>query len=75
MVGEAWSVIAGSGSAFEDQSNPQVVVQVGAENSQGIMEISDIIFTTVGPSKAWLPSSSAQELICSCGCSAWCHCR
>ncbi|KAJ3904375.1 exo-beta-1,3-glucanase [Lentinula edodes] len=49
MVGEAWSVIAGSGSAFEDQSNPQVVVQVGAENSQGIMEISDIIFTTVGP--------------------------
>ncbi|KAJ3796108.1 exo-beta-1,3-glucanase [Lentinula aff. detonsa] len=49
MVGEAWSVIAGSGSAFEDQTNPQVVVQVGAENSQGIMEISDIIFTTVGP--------------------------
>ncbi|KAJ3895883.1 exo-beta-1,3-glucanase [Lentinula edodes] len=49
MVGEAWSVIAGSGSAFEDQNNPQVVVQVGAENSQGIMEISDIIFTTVGP--------------------------
>ncbi|KAJ4488491.1 exo-beta-1,3-glucanase [Lentinula aciculospora] len=49
MVGEAWSVIAGSGSAFEDQTNPQVVVQVGAENSQGVMEISDIIFTTVGP--------------------------
>ncbi|KAE9406732.1 exo-beta-1,3-glucanase [Gymnopus androsaceus JB14] len=49
MTGEAWSVIAGSGSAFEDQANPEVVVQVGAQGSQGILEITDIIFTTVGP--------------------------
>ncbi|KAF9068658.1 exo-beta-1,3-glucanase [Rhodocollybia butyracea] len=49
MVGEAWSVIAGKGSAFENQASPQVVVRVGAEGSSGIMEISDIIFTTVGP--------------------------
>ncbi|KAJ3762988.1 exo-beta-1,3-glucanase [Lentinula raphanica] len=49
IVGEAWSVIAGSGSAFQDINNPKPVVQVGAANSQGIMEISDIIFTTVGP--------------------------
>ncbi|KAJ3932252.1 MAG: exo-beta-1,3-glucanase [Lentinula lateritia] len=63
MVGEAWSVIAGSGSAFEDQSNPQVVVQVGAENSQGIMEISDIIFTTVGPTPgAIVVEWNVQEL-------------
>jgi len=49
MVGEAWSVIAGKGSAFQNQASPQVVVQVGAAGSSGIMEISDIVFTTVGP--------------------------
>ncbi|KAJ6500482.1 exo-beta-1,3-glucanase [Mycena sanguinolenta] len=49
VVGEAWSVIAGQGAAFQDQINPQVVVQVGAPGSVGIMEITDIIFTTVGP--------------------------
>ncbi|KIK63593.1 glycoside hydrolase family 55 protein [Collybiopsis luxurians FD-317 M1] len=49
MVGEAWSVIAGSGSAFQNINNPVPVVQVGAANSQGVVEITDIIFTTVGP--------------------------
>ncbi|KAG6886032.1 hypothetical protein C0993_005216 [Termitomyces sp. T159_Od127] len=49
IVGEAWSVIAGSGSVFQDQANPQVVVRAGDTNSQGILEISDIVFTTVGP--------------------------
>ncbi|KAG5340340.1 hypothetical protein C0989_002151 [Termitomyces sp. Mn162] len=49
IVGEAWSVIAGSGSAFQDQANPRAVVRVGDPNSQGVLEISDIIFTTVGP--------------------------
>lgn len=49
LVGEAWSVIAGSGSKFQDQNNPQVVVKVGEENSQGVAEITDIIFSTVGP--------------------------
>lgn len=50
MVGEAWSVIAGSGSAFTNINSPQVVVQVGAPGSQGILEITDMLFTTVGPS-------------------------
>lgn len=49
IVGEAWSVIAGQGSAFNDMRNPRVVVRVGAKGSQGIVEISDIIFSTVGP--------------------------
>ncbi|KIM87551.1 glycoside hydrolase family 55 protein [Piloderma croceum F 1598] len=49
VVGEAWSVIAGKGNRFSDQTNPRAVVQVGEECSQGIMEISDIIFSTVGP--------------------------
>ena len=50
VVGEAWSVIAGKGQAFQDQENPQVVVKVGEEGSEGVTEITDIVFSTVGPS-------------------------
>ena len=49
LVGEAWSVLAGSRPAFQDQDNPQVVFKVGEEGSQGITEITDIMFSTVGP--------------------------
>ena len=49
IVGEAWSVIMGSGSNFNNQNIPQVVVQAGAPNSVGILEISDIVFATRGP--------------------------
>ncbi|KAJ7702300.1 beta-1,3-glucanase [Mycena rosella] len=49
IVGEAWSVISGAGRAFQDQNNPQVVVRVGDPGSRGVVEISDIIFSTVGP--------------------------
>ena len=49
IVGEAWSVIMGSGSAFEDYNNPKPVVQVGTSGSQGVVEITDMIFTTRGP--------------------------
>ena len=50
IVGEAWSVILGSGSSFNDQTNPKPVVQVGAPGSTGTVEISDILFKTRGPS-------------------------
>ncbi|KAJ7771686.1 exo-beta-1,3-glucanase [Mycena metata] len=49
IVGEAWSVIAGSGPTFQDQNNPQVVVRVGDPGSRGVIEITDMIFSTVGP--------------------------
>ncbi|KAG6874267.1 hypothetical protein C0995_001492 [Termitomyces sp. Mi166 len=49
MVGEAWSVIAGKGKLFFDQENPEVVVRVGERYSCGVVEITDMIFTTVGP--------------------------
>ncbi|KAK7023972.1 pectate lyase superfamily protein-domain-containing protein [Favolaschia claudopus] len=49
IVGEAWSVIAGRGSAFQNANSPQVVVQVGAPGSTGLVEINDIIFSTIGP--------------------------
>jgi hypothetical protein len=49
IVGEAWSEIAGKGSKFQDMNNPQPVVQVGAPGSSGVVEITDIIFSTIGP--------------------------
>ncbi|PFH50090.1 glycoside hydrolase family 55 protein [Amanita thiersii Skay4041] len=49
MVGEAWSVIAGKGSAFQNVNSPQPVVRVGASGSQGLVEITDMLFTTIGP--------------------------
>ncbi|KAJ6547050.1 exo-beta-1,3-glucanase [Mycena capillaripes] len=49
IVGEAWSVIAGKGAAFQNINSPQPVVQVGAPGSTGLVEISDIIFSTIGP--------------------------
>lgn len=51
LVGEAWSVIAGSGPLFSDPLCPNVVVRVGEKGSLGTVEISDIIFTTLGPGK------------------------
>lgn len=54
IVGEAWSVIAGKGSNFQNINSPQVVVKVGETNSQGIVEISDIMFSTIGPSESRL---------------------
>jgi glucan 1,3-beta-glucosidase len=50
-VGEAWSVLAGKGPKFQDQLNPQVVIRVGKkeERPQGATEITDVVFTTVGP--------------------------
>jgi glucan 1,3-beta-glucosidase len=54
IVGEAWSVIAGKGAAFNSQSNPTPVVRVGASGSSGIIEITDMLFTTVGPGEQHL---------------------
>lgn len=50
IVGEVWSVIMGAGRAFEDQDEPTVVVQVGEEGSEGLVEITDMLFATRGPS-------------------------
>jgi glucan 1,3-beta-glucosidase len=51
MVGEAWTVIAGSGAAFQNQGKPRPVIKVGDVGSCGVVEITDIIFSTVGPGK------------------------
>ncbi|KAF8178908.1 exo-beta-1,3-glucanase [Pholiota molesta] len=49
IVGEAWTVLAGKGSAFQNQNSPTAVFRVGDTGSQGVTEITDIVFTTVGP--------------------------
>ncbi|KIM76034.1 glycoside hydrolase family 55 protein [Piloderma croceum F 1598] len=51
MVGEGWSVIAGKGTAFQDQANPKPVVKVGSVGSSGPVEITDMIFSTIGPAQ------------------------
>ncbi|KAF9472908.1 glucan 1,3-beta-glucosidase [Pholiota conissans] len=49
LVGEAWSVLAGSGPAFQDQRSPRVIFRVGEKGTQGVTEITDVVFTTIGP--------------------------
>ena len=39
----------GSGSQFGDPANPSVVVKAGDTGSSGVLEITDILFTTKGP--------------------------
>ncbi|KAI0029202.1 exo-beta-1-3-glucanase [Vararia minispora EC-137] len=46
VVGEAWSTIMASGSAFANQNIPAVAVQIGTVGSTGLAEISGMLFTT-----------------------------
>lgn len=48
IVGSGWSQIMGSGSFFEDASDPQVMIRVGEEGDSGLIEISDMMFTVRG---------------------------
>ncbi|KAF9229792.1 glycoside hydrolase family 55 protein [Gyrodon lividus] len=49
VAGEAWSVILGGGPNFQDEKKPKVMVRAGEPYSTGILEITDIVFSTVGP--------------------------
>ncbi|KAG8930571.1 hypothetical protein FRC02_004034 [Tulasnella sp. 418] len=46
VVGEVWSTIMGSGSKFADVKKPRPVVQVGKAGDKGVIEITDIVFST-----------------------------
>lgn len=49
IVGQAWSQLVAKGAAFEDATNPHVLINVGAEGGEvGNVEMQDIIFTSVG---------------------------
>lgn len=50
IVGEVLPMIlAGGDSTFKDQNNPQPVFRVGEPGDIGLLEMSDLIFGTVGP--------------------------
>ncbi|KAH8901101.1 pectin lyase-like protein [Thozetella sp. PMI_491] len=49
LVGEAWTQFAATGSKFQDQTNPRVMLRVGNDGDTGSVEMQDIIFTTKGP--------------------------
>ncbi|KAG8718155.1 hypothetical protein FRC09_013091 [Ceratobasidium sp. 395] len=46
VVGEIWSTVIGGGSAFADQTKPTPVIQVGSPGDKGVVEISDMVFST-----------------------------
>lgn len=49
ITGEVWSQLAARGSYFEDMTNPKPMVKVGNPGDSGTVEISDILFTSIGP--------------------------
>ncbi|CZR66146.1 probable glucan 1,3-beta-glucosidase [Phialocephala subalpina] len=50
ITGEIWPLImAGGSSFFKDQANPKPVFQVGQPGDTGSVEMSDLIFETLGP--------------------------
>ncbi|QKX63308.1 uncharacterized protein TRUGW13939_10477 [Talaromyces rugulosus] len=48
VVGESYPIIAASGDAFSDASNPYPVVQVGKSGDKGTIEWSDMRVGTIG---------------------------
>ncbi|KAF8634219.1 hypothetical protein AX17_004266 [Amanita inopinata Kibby_2008] len=51
IVGEMFSTILGSGSAFSSQSSPTPVLKVGNAGDKGAVEISDMVISTTGGSQ------------------------
>ena len=50
ITGEIWPLImAGGDKFFKDQANPKPVFKVGNAGDSGAVEISDLIFETLGP--------------------------
>ncbi|KIX92675.1 uncharacterized protein Z520_11527 [Fonsecaea multimorphosa CBS 102226] len=69
ITGEIWPLIMAQGTAFADINNPKPVFQVGAQGSVGSVEISDLVFETIGPAPGaimlqWNMAESSQG---SCG--------
>lgn len=49
ITGEIWPLIMAAGTFFSDPTNPQPVFRVGMPGDKGAVEISDLIFETLGP--------------------------
>jgi hypothetical protein len=48
IVGEGWSVLMASGTAFSSSANPTPMLKVGNSGDTGTAEISDLMFSTKG---------------------------
>ena len=48
IVGEVWSVLSATGSAFGDSTKPIPMIKVGNSGDEGLVEISDILFSHAG---------------------------
>ncbi|KAK6075617.1 LysM domain-containing protein [Seiridium cupressi] len=48
ITGEVWSQLVASGDFFADMANSQPMLKVGAEGQTGVVEITDMLFTSVG---------------------------
>ncbi|RYO88204.1 hypothetical protein DL764_008763 [Monosporascus ibericus] len=46
IVGSGWSQIMATGSYFADEFDPKVMARVGQPGDSGVIEISDMLFTT-----------------------------
>ncbi|KAI9710056.1 MAG: hypothetical protein M1812_007520 [Candelaria pacifica] len=49
ITGEIWPMIMASGTMFQNIDAPVPVFQVGQPGDTGCVEMSDLIFTTIGP--------------------------
>jgi len=48
MTGEVWSQLVAAGTFFADMKNPKPMVRVGNPGDSGTVEISDMLFTSIG---------------------------
>jgi glucan 1,3-beta-glucosidase len=48
MTGEVWSQLVASGSYFGNMASPKPMIKVGNAGDVGTVEISDILFTSIG---------------------------
>jgi glucan 1,3-beta-glucosidase len=65
ITGEIWPLIMASGTAFSDQENPKPVFRVGAPGDRGAVEMTDLMFQTLGPAPGailmeWNVADSSQ---------------
>lgn len=49
ITGEVWPMIMAKGTSFSDMANPKPVFQIGQAGDTGAVEMSDMIFETLGP--------------------------
>lgn len=49
ITGEIWPMIMAKGTSFNDMANPKPVFQIGQAGDTGAVEMSDLIFETLGP--------------------------